>query len=61
MRLKALVAALLLFAAPAMAKEWGDVKLPTPGPARVIGGPATGCIAGAEHLPPMGRAIRPCA
>lgn len=54
MRLKALIAAMTLIASPAIGKEWGDVKLPVPGPARVIGGPATGCIAGAERLPPDG-------
>ena len=54
MRLKALIAALALVASPALGKEWGDVKLPTSGPARVIGGPATGCLAGAERLLPDG-------
>ncbi len=54
MRLKALVAALALFTSPVAAKEWGEIRLPTSGPARSIGGPATGCIAGAELLPPDG-------
>jgi penicillin-insensitive murein endopeptidase len=53
MRLSAaLLLSLLVF--PAQAKEWGDVRTPVPGPARVIGGPVSGCLAGAERLPSEG-------
>ncbi len=41
-------------AAPAAAKEWHAPKLPTKGPAEIFGGPANGCIAGAQALPPDG-------
>lgn len=34
--------------------EWSRVLTPSPGPARTIGGPANGCIAGAATLPPDG-------
>jgi len=58
-----LLAALVLafLAGPTAAKEWGDAKRPTPGPARLIGGPANGCISGAAALPVDGpgyRAVR---
>ena len=45
-----------MLAAPAMAAEspWGAVATPSAGPARVIGGPANGCIAGAAALPADG-------
>jgi penicillin-insensitive murein endopeptidase len=45
---------LALFAGPAGAKDWGDVRGPAPGPTRLIGGPANGCIAGAQALPADG-------
>ncbi|MBI3504923.1 MAG: penicillin-insensitive murein endopeptidase [Proteobacteria bacterium] len=52
MRPSALVAVLLvLCAGNAAAKEWGDVRRPTPAPTQLIGGPANGCIAGAQALP----------
>ena len=35
-------------------EEWGRVLSPSAGPARVIGGPASGCVAGAARLPPDG-------
>ena len=41
-------------AAPALAKEWHEPKLPTKGPTELFGGPANGCIAGAQALPPDG-------
>jgi penicillin-insensitive murein endopeptidase len=49
----ALVAALV---APASAADspWGAALTPTPGPARVIGSPANGCLAGAAMLPTEG-------
>ena len=53
MRLSA-VLLLVALAVPAHAKEWGDVRTPVPGPARVLGGPASGCLAGAERLPAEG-------
>ncbi len=53
MRLSA-VLLLALLAVPAHAKEWGDVRTPVPGPARALGGPASGCLAGAERLPSEG-------
>jgi penicillin-insensitive murein DD-endopeptidase len=34
--------------------EWGRVLTPTAGPARIIGGPANGCIVGAAKLAPDG-------
>ncbi|MBM3488176.1 MAG: penicillin-insensitive murein endopeptidase, partial [Alphaproteobacteria bacterium] len=47
----AIVLALLLIACPAAAADhWGTVGRPSAGPARVIGGPANGCIAGAAAL-----------
>ena len=49
-----LVLVLSFLAVPAHAKEWGDVRTPVPGPARVLGGPVAGCLAGAERLPPEG-------
>ncbi len=36
---------------PAAASPWSDVTAPTPGPARSIGKPAAGCLAGAATLP----------
>lgn len=39
---------------PAAANDWGTVGRPSTGPARVIGGPANGCIAGAAALPAEG-------
>jgi penicillin-insensitive murein endopeptidase len=49
----AMIAALT---ASALAAEspWGAVVAPSPGPTRVIGGPANGCIAGAAALPADG-------
>jgi penicillin-insensitive murein endopeptidase len=44
----------LAVAASNAADEWGRVLAPTAGPARIIGGPANGCIAGAARLPPDG-------
>ena len=52
-RLAAFLAA-LAWAAPLAAKEWHEPKLPTRGPAEIFGGPANGCIAGAQALPPDG-------
>lgn len=49
-----LVLMLVALAAPVSAKEWGDARTPVPGPARVLGGPASGCLAGAERLPNEG-------
>lgn len=50
-----------IFLAPALAPagsspadNWGRVLTPTAGPARIIGGAANGCIAGAARLPPDG-------
>ena len=50
-----------IFLAPALAladssraDDWGRVLTPTAGPARIIGGPANGCIAGAARLLPDG-------
>lgn len=45
---------LAALAVPAHGKEWSEARAPTPGPARVFGGPAAGCIAGAEALPTEG-------
>ncbi len=51
----ALAAALLLLALPAAAQPptnaWSAVERPTPGPPRVIGSTALGCLAGAMQLP----------
>jgi penicillin-insensitive murein DD-endopeptidase len=47
--LLAMVAAL-----PAAASRWSEVTAPSPGPSRVIGGPAGGCVSGARQLPPDG-------
>ena len=54
-----LLSAICLAPAPALsgsnpADEWGRMLTPSAGPARVIGGPANGCIAGAARLPPDG-------
>src|SRR5437879_6826122 len=49
-----LLAPVLVLAASAHSDEWGRVLTPTAGPARIIGGPANGCIAGAARLPPDG-------
>ena len=60
MRATTIVMASLLFWSPAAfagstgADEWSRVLTPTAGPARIIGGPANGCIAGAAELPPDG-------
>jgi len=47
-------ASVIANAASNPADEWGAVLAPTHGPARVIGGPANGCLAGAARLPPDG-------
>ena len=44
----------LLVSTPAAAKEWHEPKTPTAGPTQLYGGPANGCIAGAQALPPDG-------
>jgi penicillin-insensitive murein DD-endopeptidase len=44
----------LAIATSSPADEWGAVLTPTHGPARVIGGPANGCLAGAARLSPDG-------
>jgi penicillin-insensitive murein endopeptidase len=44
----------LAAAGSSTAEEWGQVLTPSAGAARVIGGPANGCIAGAVRLPPDG-------
>jgi len=49
-----LLAPALGLAASSPTDEWGRVLTPTPGPARIIGSPANGCIAGAARLPPDG-------
>jgi penicillin-insensitive murein endopeptidase len=46
-----LAAALVLTAAPAQSSPWSDQQTPSPRPARAIGKPAAGCLAGAEALP----------
>ncbi|BBK42884.1 penicillin-insensitive murein endopeptidase [Allostella vacuolata] len=46
--------AALLAAAPAIAADWTTVTTPSPGPVRVIGKTAQGCIGGARALPPQG-------
>jgi len=46
-----LAVALLLSSMPARASVWSDEVTPFPGPARSIGKPAAGCLAGAESLP----------
>ncbi len=49
-----------LVAAPALAQPAGMIPVPpiapgpAPGPARIVGGPGPGCIAGAERLPESG-------
>jgi penicillin-insensitive murein endopeptidase len=52
---RSLALALLLLAAPALAQApsnaWSVIERPAPGPARVIGGTALGCLAGAAQLP----------
>jgi penicillin-insensitive murein endopeptidase len=45
------VVAAFLCATPAHAKEWHDARTPTQGPSQLYGGPANGCIAGAQALP----------
>lgn len=42
------------FAGSSSPDDWGRVITPTPAPARIIGGPANGCISGAARLPPDG-------
>ncbi|HZS82640.1 MAG TPA: penicillin-insensitive murein endopeptidase [Stellaceae bacterium] len=61
MRRAALLLAMLACAAPVRAsavsnpaEAWGAVPTPSPGPTRIIGGPANGCLAGAAMLPPDG-------
>jgi len=56
MRLSVLVvgAALSVASTFAHAQDWGSVTTPSLGPARVIGGPADGCISGASELPADG-------
>jgi len=44
----------LAFGGSSNADPWGRVLTPTAGPARIIGGPASGCVAGAARLPPDG-------
>ncbi len=41
-------------AAGVAAADWGEVGEPLPGPARVIGGPSLGCLAGGVALAPDG-------
>ena len=50
----AVLAPALAAAGSIPAEEWGRVLTPSAGAARVIGGPANGCIAGAARLPPDG-------
>jgi penicillin-insensitive murein endopeptidase len=38
----------------AAAARWAAAAGPAPGPTRIVGGPALGCIAGAQALPPDG-------
>ncbi|EXJ13758.1 penicillin-insensitive murein endopeptidase [Imhoffiella purpurea] len=45
---------LLFSAGMASASPWGEVKRPSSGPPRVIGGVSNGCIAGALALPESG-------
>ena len=47
----AAVAVLAIIAGSATAKDWGEMRGPSPGPTRLFGGPANGCIAGAQALP----------
>ena len=49
-----LLAPALALAASSPVDEWGRVLTPTPGPTRIIGSPANGCLAGAARLPPDG-------
>lgn len=53
LRIAALLATLAT-TGPVAAKEWHEPKLPTKGPTELFGGPANGCIAGAQALPPDG-------
>ena len=56
-RLSPLIASLFVavaLSAAADAASWNDVRTPSPGPTRIIGGPAGGCIAGAAKLPTDG-------
>jgi penicillin-insensitive murein endopeptidase len=50
----ALAAALVLIGFGAAASPWSEVPGPTSGPPRVIGGAASGCLAGAVALPADG-------
>lgn len=43
-----------LLTANVAASPWSEIALPSPGPARVIGAPANGCLAGALTLPRQG-------
>jgi len=52
--LAGLLAAAMLAALPAGASPWSEVVTPAPGPARAIGEPAKGCLAGAVALPADG-------
>lgn len=45
------LALLLLTAVPARSSLWSEEQTPFPGPARSIGKPAAGCLAGAASLP----------
>jgi penicillin-insensitive murein DD-endopeptidase len=49
-----LAAFCLVAAAPRPGSEWGSALTPSLGSARIIGGPANGCLAGAAMLPPDG-------
>ncbi len=54
-RIGGLVAALALWGGEVAAQTWDAVVRPSLGPAQIFGGPANGCIAGAEQLPLDGR------
>lgn len=49
-----LVVASLITAQMAQASPWAMVEATAPGPATAIGGPSSGCIAGAQVLPAQG-------
>ena len=52
---RSLLTALLLFAMPqSVGGARADPRGPAPGPARIVGGPGVGCIAGAVELPSDG-------
>jgi penicillin-insensitive murein DD-endopeptidase len=52
--LSGLLAATVASASALAAVSWGEARVPTSGPTRIIGGPASGCIAGAVRLPNEG-------